>query len=339
MTFRLFADSFGDGSGASTPANAYASLIANDLAVTIVNASHGGDMWADQAEEVYAAVVVDGDTSLIELGCNDQRIYGTDLTKRGYYLKGIAAHIGWLGCSNKIRARDTAAIETGSWEDTGAYFGVQAHGRCGLAVGATKTFTVNGYVAYLCHLAQDGQGGAFEVKIDGVSKGTFQTNAPGMTTYNGRGYGPQLLRFGSLGPGQHTVQVTQTQAGRAYIEWATGSSDQTFRPKVFVANITRSGTYQWGGSEANVTAYNADLQVLVNEFIQQGFAVTLVDINSAVDPLLDLAGDSLHPDDSGHRKIADAFVNAIGPLTYTTATVQVRSDGRIFANGIELARA
>jgi hypothetical protein len=333
MSVHLFADSFGDGTGASVPEKSYENLLGVEIG-TILNHSHGGDMWADQAANVYASTIVIGDISMVELGCNDQRIYLYDTVKRDYYLKGIAALVGWLGCSTKFTAKLFGA-ETGSWEDTSLYPALSAHGRTALAVGATKTFTVNGYVAYVCYLRKDGQDGAFEVKIDGVSKGVFSTNAPGLTTYNGKTYGPQLLQFKSLGPGQHTVQITQTQAGKAYVEWVAGSSDQVTRPEVRVANITYSGTYQWGGSSANVDAYNTDLQAMVTDLYAQGFRASIVDINAVVDPALDLAGDSLHPNDTGHLKIKNSFFATLG---ISPATVVVRPDGRVFAHGVELVK-
>jgi lysophospholipase L1-like esterase len=336
MTNRLFADSFGDNSGASSPAYGYGSLLAAKLG-SLLNYSHGGDMWADQADEVLAAAVAAGDVSIIELGCNDQKWYLTDAAKRAYFRKGVQHHAAWLGLGNKIKARSNIANETGTWEDTTLY-GV---GRCARTAGATSSFTVSGTSVYLSYLISNGPygpQGAFTVKIDGVVVGSYTTRAdPAPLTYNGAATGPQLLRFSGLTPGQHVVQVVVTQADRVYIQWAAGN-EQSAKPKVFVCNVTRSGTYQWGGSDANVAAYNADIAAMVGELQSDGLDVALVDICSLISPQSDLAGDSLHPNDAGHRKISDALFTAIIPsaYTYTDATVKIRSDGKVFANGIEL---
>lgn len=330
MAVNLFADSFGDNSGASVPEKGYSSLLAAEIG-SIVNFSHGGDMWADQAPLVTGVAVADGDVSIIELGVNDQRIYLTDPAKLDYFIKGIMAHVGWLGCGIKTVARGSGG-EVGTWADSTE----SSIGRTTAVVGSSKTFMINGYVAYVCCLRKDGQGGAFEVKIDGVSKGTFSTNALGMTTYNGKTYGPQLFVFPSLGPGQHSVEIKLVQDGKLFVEWATGSSDQTFRPDVYITNVTRSLTYQWGGSDANVATYNAALQGVIDILYPQGFKVYLVDISSVVDPDYDLCSDSLHPNDTGHLHIKNALATALNVPQFTVAK---RKDGRVFVGGAELVVA
>lgn len=322
---RAFGDSITEGVGASVPAKAWRNVLAAALGQAITSLAHSGDMVADQTDEVLSASVAVGDTSIICLGVNDQRIYGSDAAKRCYFRKGLAAHVAWLALGSKVTAR-SVGNETGTWENTGV-FGI---GRCGRTAGAKKTFQVSGSTVYLSHLIQNGQAGAFDVRIDGVLVGSFVT-AANMTTYHGQTYGPQLLRFAGLSAGVHTVEVEVTSAGRVYIEWVAGN-DQAVLPKVYVGNVIKAAPpYTAGGSDANVDAYNQEISAMVAEFAADGLCVTLVDVCARLNVTSDLSSDGLHPSDAGHAKIAAAYQEALGVYTYAPVAVLRRSDGALFA--------
>jgi hypothetical protein len=92
---------------------------------------------------------------------------------------------------------------------------------------------------------------------------------------------------------------------------------QTAFPRVFVGNIIRqadvsgSGYSKWGGSDANVASYNADVAQIVSDFRSDGLGVTLVDVHSALNNTTDLSPDGLHPAPSAQDKIAAAFFSAM----------------------------
>ncbi len=169
------------------------------------------------------------------------------------------------------------------------------------------------------------------MRIDGVTWQSFDSIAPGITSYNGYPYSERLHRFPGLAAGSHTIEVKMTGPSNVYVQWAAGNM-QTVFPEVFVNNIIRPFDYTWGGSLANIQSYNAGIAQIVSELRADGLDVTLVDLYSALDPATDIHSDKLHANDSGNAKIAVADMLAIcGPITYTPKTVYAGSDGNWYA--------
>ncbi|HET6890485.1 MAG TPA: SGNH/GDSL hydrolase family protein [Pyrinomonadaceae bacterium] len=338
MTYRAFGDSITDGTGASGEASKWRNVLGTALGVSITSFAHGGDMVGDQTNEVYSVQPVAGDVSLISLGVNDQRIYGANTVKQAYFRDGLRNHIAWLALGSKQTARSVGG-EAGVWSNTG----ILGIGRASTSVGSTKTFTLEGTAVYVSLILADSAGanGPYEISIDGGSPQSFNSNAPGVTSYNGYPYNERLHRFAGLSSGTHTLQVKMTGPSNLYVQWAAGNA-QTVKPKVFVGNVIKANGYQWGGSEANVLAYNVDIAAVVAELAADGLDVTLVDLCSVVNPASDLhPADGLHPADSGHAKIAEAFRLAITgqqsppeepPITYQTATLLKGSDGVFYVD-------
>ncbi len=337
MVLRVFGDSIADGSGADPfSTNSWRALLSSRLESNIVSYAHGGDMWADQADEVYSVYANSGDISMIQLGVNDQRIYGTDVTKRGYYKLGMQALITWLAIGNKQTARSVTSNETGVWEDTAVY-GI---GRCARTAGSTKTFTVSGTTIYIAHIISKGTygpAGAFDVKIDGVTMGSYTTMCdPELITYNGVPHGPRLLRYSGLPSGSHTVEIIVTASDRVYIDWVSGN-EQSVKPRVLVANTILPYDYRWGGSEQNIQDYNAVLNDVVNQLISDGLNIELVDLYSIINPNTDITFDALHPNNIGHSKIATSFEDKINAYTYSQTQITKRSDNTYFLNDLPMS--
>lgn len=338
MTYYCFGDSIPDGTGASVEANKWRNVLASQLSVSITNLAHGGDMVGDQTNEVYSVATGAGGVSLIQLGVNDQRVYGESATKQAYFRDGLRNHIAWLALASKQTARSVGG-ETGSWANTG----ILGIGRSSTAVNSTKTFTVSGTSVYVGLIIVDtaGAAGTYEIRVDGTLMGSYSANAPGVsTTLQGSPYpyNERLHRFAGLSNGAHTVQVKMTGPSNLYVQWAAGNAQSVF-PRVFVGNIIRPNGYQWGGSLANIQAYNADTAQTVADLRADGLDVTLVDLYSAIDPATDLHADNLHPNDAGHAKIAAAFRSAIVwenlEHQFSPVTVLKRDDGLFFIDNGE----
>lgn len=315
--YRTFGDSITDGTGASEDSKKWRNILSSSLGVQITNFAHGGDMAGDQTNEVYSALVNQDDVSIITLGVNDQRIYGENSTKMGYFIDCMRNHIVWLSLINKQTARSVGG-ETGTWSNTG----ILGIGRASTSVGSTKTFTVSGTTVYVSLIVVDtaGAAGTYEVYVDDSLIGAYNSTAAGVTTYNGYPYAERLHRITGLTQGNHTVRVKMTGPSNLYVQWA-GGNDQPAYPKVYVGNVIKANGYQWGGSLSNVQSYNQALSQLVQELKDDGLDVTLVDLYSVVDPAVDLHADNLHPIDSGHAKIAEAFRLSITDCTQTEPEV------------------
>jgi lysophospholipase L1-like esterase len=333
MSYRAFGDSVTEGYNATSASFAWVNVLGAAIGQTIVNLGKAGDMVPDKADEVYGTSAAAGDVSLLTLGINDQRIYGSDAVKRGYFERGLLAEAVWLATGARQTGISVAA-ETGTWENTQVY-GI---GRCARTAGSTKTFQVAGTTIYLGYILQNGQAGAFDVLIDGVSMGSFVTSAsPPMTTYHGLSYGPQALRFAGLSAGVHTVQVVVSAGDRVYVDWVAGN-EQAVKPRVLIGTVLRALSYVNGGSDANVDAYNTAIASIVTALQADGLNVTLVDLHAALNITSDLDTDGLHPNNAGHGKIAAAYQSALGaaPITYTEVKVYLGSDGKYYVgDGVE----
>jgi lysophospholipase L1-like esterase len=320
----LFGDSITVGVGASLISKAYAALLIATLGVGADNTAVSGAMVPDQATHVYSSAIASNDTATIMLGTNDERIYQSNVTKQEFFKSGLAA-LTVYASSNTTKAL-TSGTYTGTWTNTVAY-GIGKHSNVN---GSKLNFSVNGPVIYIGYIKQINNGGQFTVKVDGVLTGTYNCTGVGITTAKGLAYGTQLLRIAGLANTSHTVEIevvsSTATANRVYIDWWGGVSA---RNAVYVANIPYATTYVSGGSDANVDAYNADIAAIVTELSGDGLNVNLVNVNSVLTDF-DMA-DEYHPNNAGHQKIADKFLNVMGitpTITYTEKKIYFGSDSQ-----------
>lgn len=262
-------------------------------------------MVPDQASAVYSCSATSSDKITLMLGINDERIYGTNSTKQTYFKDGL------ISLSVYLSSHTTKAINGGSyagtWGNTTAY-GIGKHS---YTKGSKLTFTINGPVLYLGYIKQANNGGQFTVKVDGVSMGTFSSNGDGINSNLGLNYGPQLLRFSGLTNSSHSVEIEVVSAtstsNRVYVDWwGTPSSKNT----VHLANIPYATAYVSGGSDANVDLYNEEIERIVSTLTADGLDVRLINVNAVLADA-DMF-DEYHPNDSGHEKIANAYLSAMG---------------------------
>lgn len=312
MTTHLFADSLGASSGASDPAvTGWFPKFLAATGLTGNNKARPGGMVGDSAAVVYGTSLAAGDSAIIAFGVNDQRTYGVSSDKLGYFIDGLRNHAIWLASGAKQTARSVAG-ETGAWSDTG----ILGIGRSSTSVGSKKQFTVSGETVYLSVLRVEAGGGTatYSVKVDGVAVGTFDSSAPGVTsphtgTYP---YTERLHQFAGLSAGDHVVTVEMTGGSNLYVQWAAGNTQTTKHP-VFICNIPYPNGYQWGGSAANIDAYNAAITGLIAELVADGFDVKKIDINAAISPAIHCHADGLHLNDAGYAVYSDSAAAVVVP--------------------------
>jgi lysophospholipase L1-like esterase len=304
MTIRALGDSFTYGYG-STAGHGYLEVLSRLLAKPITNLGVSGAQVPDQTDTLCGINVVAGDLSLLELGTNDHWRYGADATRREYFRRGIQACAAWLGLVDKQKGVVNATT-TGKWANTTS-FGI---GKMSDTAGSTITWQVSGEVVYLGTIQFDCNASRFSVKIDGVDKGTFDTGTTGLTTYKNFPCGPRLLRFPGLTPGMHEVVFTALGGDFCYAEWCAGSD--SVKAPVYVANITRNTAA--GNAlcpiyidDASLAAFNATLAGAMGELIADGLDITVIDNSAIFFPDADTFSDGVHPNDTGHAKIAMNF--------------------------------
>jgi lysophospholipase L1-like esterase len=323
MTMHAFGDSITAGAGASSPANSYIGKLNASLGITIDNAAVSTSMVMDQTPSLYARTISPGDKSIVMLGTNDQAKYDSDPSKRGYYIDGLRAFCARLGSVTTPINPSTAQLG-GAWSN-GYAFGCYATS----APGASAAFTVTGDTIILGMLRQYNNSATFSVMIDGVAKGTFSVGGD-VRTILGAAYGAMDLAFPGLGAGSHMVEISVISANAAnvvFLQWFSGCVPNG--GQVVLGNIPHALAYTYGGSAANVDAYNSSILALSQEMAGYGLNVSLVDVCGALVPL-DMH-DNVHPADSGHSKIFNLFYTAlagvVAPPTMTPAQVYFGSDG------------
>ena len=319
-----FGDSITTGTGASNPATTgYIPVLARNKGLTIINNAVSGDMAADQADEIYALSITSGTQSTYMIGTNDQEFYTTDNLLQDFR-DMMCVQLAWLAIPNSRKILGTDAVKityAGSWSNSPAY----GLGKYSTTNGSTATFTVYGSkiiigsTAFPSDLAM---GGTFTVKVDGVVVGSYTDSFRGpMTTHAGINYGPFAIIIPNLTLATHTVVVTVTSATNAnnqvYLDWVAGVDNvrQEAGPSVYVANVIQATLYVYGGDEANIAKFCKVIKDSATYLSSLGLNVSMVDVNSVLDPVADLA-DGLHPNDSGHLKIANSFATVMNGVIY-----------------------
>lgn len=210
-------------------------------------------------------------------------------------------------------------------------FGLLEYGDSGsggnLAIGTVTnssglSMTLNGTSVWLSVGIHVGSTTQYTITIDGVSQGTFTAaanNAADFTTYwPSYTWAQRLHRFSGLSSGDHTVVI---QAGTNLngassqllaVFWAGGNgwNDPGAQPKVIVGTITNLTSYTAPDSAANVTAYNVDVNSVVQEAQADGHNVVLVDTRNAISTATDYR-DSSHPNAGGQYKLSSAFMQEV----------------------------
>jgi len=305
----VFGDSITVGVGASSSNKSWAGLLGGQRQVS--NSAASGDQAADQSAKIQAASWAADRSYAIMVGTNDHRTYRSDAAKQAAFKAFVRQCIAWLAIPSKTIARSSSVTYTGTWGNTVA----NTIGKQTTAMGAkaSASFTGSGVVVgYI--LQQDlAAMSTATVKIDGVSVGSLSSYAT-MSTVNGRTYAPAAAYFGGLADGPHTIEIENTVAGKIfYLDYV--AAVPKFSPRIVVSNVIRmtpAAYTTYNTSEANVIAFNAQIQSVVGEFASHGLPVVLVDNCSGIDPAIHLP-DGVHPNDAGHSIIHANFQAGLLP--------------------------
>lgn len=330
MNLFAFGDSITAFAGATSAAKAFISQLALALGLSLDNSGVSTAMCIDQGSALLSKAPVAGEVSTVWFGTNDQAKYDTDPAKRGFYIDCMRAYAVRLSTSPMLATPINGVTYSGSWGSSYAYGTYGAS-----APGSKATFSTTGNSVALGFIRQFNNSGTFRVRIDGTDKGVFPIGGD-VRTLLGSSFGPMALTFSGLGAGNHNVSLEVVSADPQNVVFFQWFSAMQPKSKVIIGNVPHAIAYTYGGSAANVDAYNADLASLVASLSALDLDVSLADISSALSPS-DFA-DNVHPNDSGHAKTYQAFYGAASgttppiSITYSETKLYLGSDNKFYAS-------
>jgi hypothetical protein len=368
-----FGDSYTIGVGASQTWLSYLNTIKETLGIGYNNLAISGTGSARMQREAYVlplnrSVAI---TSLI--GLNDLWRGNGGLKTMSKIKNVYTSFIANSLLKTAVPASDASVSITGTWSivptDTlgGKAVSIGGNGRSTNSSGATLSYSFTGNSVVVGSIGVDGINKvtrSFDITIDGINYGIFNYNnatdgipeAGGVPNSQSIGV---VSVFTNLPDGSHTVVVTSgAGTGSLVIDYiGTLVSPQNAAP-IYISEVyklSRSG-YAWLlntlGSNLNDEAIgraNDSIASVINRF--QGYPVTMARGEYFFNPEIDIIENDIHPNDTGHYHIAQAFMNVmvrpgIGTLQEVTnngnsTTNFIRSTGNDLTptsgTGIEMA--
>jgi hypothetical protein len=330
---------FGDsitfgGKSSDFATKSYIQIVAATKHWPLINLSYPGDQAADAAPRIYGERITSNDIYSLEFGVNDEWIYGTDPSKRDVFASAQLSELAWLSipATKRLTAHDSRIQYSGVWTDSSLLAGV---GMQSAQPGASASFLVAGTAVLVGISKSDVAGGCqMSLSIDGTARGVWNSaSSIPIETYNGKTFAPTLIQQNGLSPTVHRVRVAidwcSSPTASAFLDWVAGAgAGSGIQPAtVYTLNVPRKASNFYaqypGGSDANVANYNAAIADNVRLLAEDGLPIHLVDIWSQLNVTSDLDIDGIHPNDTGHAKIAEAFLAAAATFAAPSSFVSV----------------
>jgi lysophospholipase L1-like esterase len=343
----MVGDSFTDGTGASDSAHKWANLFKAAKGLSgVANVAVGGSMVWDQAAIALQRAVALGDTNTMLLGFNDQRVYGSNASRRQSWSRSYMALAWWLATTNAQKIfynspRVTLGGSGGShWGGAGAYPNLGGIGQTIIAsttVGDYIDIKITGRVGYVVCLAQNGNNATYSIAGDGNVRGVYSA-LQDLPTVLGKTFGPVLHRVEFGSDGDHTIRlkVESIPDGSSAVDFVAAGGSSRVRdekaPMLACGSISRCTTAGYavnpaGASDATTAAYNDVIASVVSQLASDGLNIALAH-SGDLDPSTDLWGDGVHPDDDGHAFIAKMFREAVAQHPYARERRGVAGQGQ-----------
>jgi Collagen triple helix repeat (20 copies) len=316
-------DSITANTGCTPTSACYTSLIAAAKNWTLNGHGISGTQCQGQAIAVYGQPVAPLQVNTWLSGYNDMRNYGASSTGQATYSNCFLTLAAFMAIPDALKIEGRAAsgvTYTGTWAVDQV-----AIGEASSTAGATATIgPLKGPgTLYLATFNNTGGSAAFTVAIDGGTAVAVAANT-GTTDGNSIAYAPQLYRVPGLGPGNHTVVITQT-GGTIDFSWAaivnTGLvlAPQNRFPRLYVGNCLKMnatgyplGTPFNAGSDVSVLAFNTIILQDVTLLQSDGLSnIFYVNAEQQYNPNTEEFTDNIHPANAGHAAIANAFLAVI----------------------------
>lgn len=208
----------------------------------------------------------------------------------------------WTAYTNKAATSSSGTLTFSNVIGSEVYVGFVAWAT---NYGGTISVSVDGTLVESRATASAAYGN--RVKINGADANIPPNNGPygtGMIDFC-----PHVISATGLGVGAHTVVVTAS-ANPVTVIWVAGNGfPRSLRegPNVIVGSILRQSPWTAGGTDASHAAFNAQLRSAVNSARSAGLRVAYAPTGEYYNPATGQSTDLVHPNNSGHVSIAQAF--------------------------------
>jgi lysophospholipase L1-like esterase len=338
--------------------NRFSTLLCAQYSMIESNASVSGSQIADaQADQITTNTfaISNSTVSVWLAGYNDVFWFGTNAAALTDNFAAVESLAAWLAIPTSVRVPETDNNFGVNTE--GIYFPPGNWGTLPAALGglsystATEpaSFFFSGSTLLIGTARLDSNSGSVAVTVGDYVNDTvmpaYATNiyscvrtspptGPGNGSgYGGRTYSPGLIIITNLTANRHYCFFTPQSTAFTFFGWYAAYATNQL-PKVLLA-----GTLKIAGSnymDPNLPAgyvNGSDLAVAEYSQMLSNAAATLsgvgLNVTWAPVPILnsntDYFYDGIHPDASGHLKIANALGDALGGITYGTARVSLSS--------------
>lgn len=279
------------------------------------------------------------------IGTNDANNANSGLASwhLAFLLSDYASN-AWLALSstNKVNSQSALITQAGTWA-TSAVFS-QAPGLTSSTTGSTLTDSTaqvgpSGVMYVWYYLYQTG-GGTFTVSVDGTTQTDTISGTSSISNTSGGDFiyatsypVVGLARFSGISQGSHSVVITvNSSSGEVGIIGLGFPPASRYQGPTAPAVVVGGVPYQQSNANAtNVDAYNSLVASEVSTLDADGLDVRFVPVQSFLDYNLDFASTAtqncpasgspgLHPNNCGHRHLANAFESAIGSYAYNGIT-------------------
>jgi lysophospholipase L1-like esterase len=299
----------------------YAGLFDSSLTgATAQNLCRAGDQAADTVRTwvMPNAVPTLGSKQMYTflVGTNDVIYCGGDNGCLPNYINAMTAALAWVALPASDKVLGSSLTVSKAWTSD-LNLGVATN-----TAGASLTFPVNQtvagrtlYIAYRVFDAGKVNSGTATVQLDGNTVATLSTivnTGHAIATHNGLSDTIFAVAIPLGAAGAHNITITNGPNGGFFsFQWAGVSSGQyastAGAPRVMAATLPTTTNTSYNSLEAT---QNDALNQLAAALASDGMWVTVVHCESVLDVTKDMY-DNIHPNDSGHAKLAAAFESAL----------------------------
>jgi lysophospholipase L1-like esterase len=307
-TLVAYGDSITAGKGSSTKASAYPAIIASTKGWILKDYAIGGDGLFDQlSEHLWGSTIDASSLSLLMIGANDD---GYVYHQSAVWDPALQAAYLWLLTPQKEMGNILA--QKGTWTKDA----VLSSGIFTTENKATATGTTFGNVVYVVARSTPTNSPTFTITVDNTVYGPFTTPTPWMTMRK-HNLAPYSVRIGNLATTYHRVIVQNQGTGELHVDFIAGNKGQLTAtgPYLYASTIYKVDT-AW---EFTMQFLNNQIRSIASQLAADGLGIVLADVEGdcANPRMVDgkmpggsncSQSDGVHPNDAGHRIIANAFL-------------------------------
>ena len=309
-----YGDSYTVGYGASTASAAWPARLATLLGRSVIPIAKSNVQLESWAGRVYDRPRTKADTTLILLGLNDMRYFGTSSKGQATVHDAMLAALLWSAIPSSAILSSRSLAYTGNWTYVELHEAMSSDQK-----GAVLRGAIQGTSLYIAYYQQVAPAGTFSVIVDGRMVGTYSCHAlagPSSTTSVAAGIWPAAIRIAGLLPRMHDIEVIARGDGRVTLDWVSGN--QIHGPTVILGTLPTLAprSYQLSppldhGSDAAVALFNQTYVQLISQLRSDGLDARAAPVSERFHEPEDLAPDLIHPNNQGHQHIAEAFLEVL----------------------------